>query len=102
MKQTKNKIINLRVTEAEYDSIQDMTKVYKISASDLLRKYINTEYASFLKNNKTQGKLFKTSAEEKKLLMMQTLNTISSLMNLSEMETVSVTKGTKKDREMKT
>ena len=83
MKQNKNKIINLRITESEYDAVHRLAKHYKRPIADLLRSYINKEDLKLLHNEQSQETLFGKSEAETILTMNRQLMANFSLLTLA-------------------
>ena len=54
MKQNKNRILNLRITESEFEAVHRLSKHYKRPIADLLRSYINKEDLKLLHNEQSQ------------------------------------------------
>lgn len=83
MKQNKNRIINLRITESEYEAVHRLSKHFKRSIADLLRSYINKEDLKLLQNEQSQQTIFEKSEVEKMIEMNRVLLAQYSLLTLS-------------------
>lgn len=83
MKQNKNRILNLRITESEYEAVHRLAKHYKRPIADLLRSYINKEDLKLLHNEQSQESLFEKSEAETILTMNRQLMANFSLLTLA-------------------
>jgi hypothetical protein len=83
MKQNKNRILNLRITESEYDAVHRLAKHYKRPIADLLRSYINKEDLKLLHNEQSQESLFEKSEAQTILEMNRQLMANFSLLTLA-------------------
>lgn len=83
MKQNKNRIINLRITESEFEAVHRLSKHFKCSIADLLRSYINKEDLKLLQNEQSQQTIFEKSEVEKMIEMNRVLLAQYSLLTLS-------------------
>ncbi len=87
MKQNKNRIINLRITESEFEAVHRLSKHFKRSIADLLRSYINKEDLKLLQNEQSQQTIFEKSDVEKMIEMNRVLLAQYSLLTLSDSQT---------------
>ena len=83
MKQNKNRILNLRITESEFEAVHRLSKHYKRPIADLLRSYINKEDLKLLHNEQSQETLFGKSEAETILTMNRQLMANFSLLTLA-------------------
>ena len=83
MKQNKNRILNLRITESEFEAVHRLSKHYKRPIADLLRSYINKEDLKLLHNEQSQESLFEKSEAETILTMNRQLMANFSLLTLA-------------------
>ena len=90
MKQNKNRIINIRITESEFEAVHRLSKHFKRSIADLLRSYINREDLKLLQNEQSQQTIFEKSEVEKMIEMNRVLLAQYSLLTLSNPLTESV------------
>jgi hypothetical protein len=89
MKQNKNKIINLRITESEYEAVHRLAKHYKRPIADLLRGYINAEDLKLLRNQQSQETIFKKSDFEMMKEANRELMAQLNLLSLSNSQVLS-------------
>lgn len=92
MKQNKNKILNLRITESEYEAVHRLAKHYKRPIADLLRSYINKEDLKLLHNEQSQESLFEKSEAQTILEMNRQLMANFSLLTLAGAKTNKIAK----------
>lgn len=89
MKQNKNKIINLRITESEYEAVHRLAKHSKRPIADLLRGYINAEDLKLLRNQQSQETIFKKSDFEMMKEANRELMAQLNLLSLSNSQVLS-------------
>jgi hypothetical protein len=89
MKQNKNRILNLRITESEFEAVHRLSKHYKRPIADLLRGYINAEDLKLLRNQQSQETIFKKSDFEMMKEANRELMAQLNLLSLSNSQVLS-------------
>lgn len=84
MKQNKNRVINLRVTEGEFEALHRLSKHYKLSIAEFLRSHINNEDLKLLHNEQSQERIFEKTESERMIELNRAFLATVNLLSLSD------------------